>query len=68
MTAATQPSIEDIVLGALPWIPKVHFHNSFLAGTDLLTGQPITRAVVALRFVVAVIDAQGESRADELAC
>ena len=23
MTAATQPSIEDIVLGALPWIPKV---------------------------------------------
>jgi len=31
MTAATQPSIEDIVLGALPWIPKVHFHNPFLA-------------------------------------
>ena len=22
MTAATQPSIEDVVLGALPWIPK----------------------------------------------
>ena len=31
MTAATQPSIEDIVLGALPWIPKVHFYNPFLA-------------------------------------
>jgi hydrogenase small subunit len=31
MTAATQPSIEDIVLGAMPWIPKVHFHNPFLA-------------------------------------
>ena len=31
MTAATQPSIEDIVFGALPWIPKVHFHNPFLA-------------------------------------
>ncbi|MGA8730575.1 MAG: hydrogenase expression protein HypE [Terracidiphilus sp.] len=31
MTAATQPSIEDIVLGALPWIPKVNFHNPFLA-------------------------------------
>ncbi len=30
MTAATQPSIEDIVLGALPWIPKVNFHNPFL--------------------------------------
>src|SRR5271163_4177373 len=31
MTAATQPSIEDIVLGAFPWIPKVNFHNPFLA-------------------------------------
>src|SRR5580698_5732064 len=31
MTAATQPSIEDVVRGALPWIPKVRFHNPFLA-------------------------------------
>jgi len=31
VTAATQPSLEDIVLGALPWIPKVNFHNPFLA-------------------------------------
>ena len=31
MTAATQPSIEDIVTGALPWIPKVNFLNPFLA-------------------------------------
>ena len=30
MTAATQPSIEDIILGALPWISKVNFHNPFL--------------------------------------
>ena len=39
MTAATQPSIEDIVLGAIPWIPKVNFHNPFLAcenGDDFL--------------------------------
>jgi hydrogenase small subunit len=39
MTAATQPSIEDVVLGAMPWIPKVHFHNPFLAlenGDDFL--------------------------------
>ena len=39
MTAATQPSIEDLVLGNLPWIPKVHFHNLFLAyenGDDFL--------------------------------
>src|SRR5271166_1897276 len=31
MTAATQPSIEDLVLGSLPWIPKVRFLNLFLA-------------------------------------
>ena len=31
MTAATQPSIEDIVLGQIPWIPKVTLHNPFLA-------------------------------------
>ncbi|HTF43473.1 MAG TPA: hypothetical protein VK641_06230, partial [Terriglobales bacterium] len=39
MTAATQPSIEDVIRGALPWIPKVHFHNPFLAyenGNDFL--------------------------------
>ena len=31
MTAATQPSIENIVLGGVPWIPKVNFHNPVLA-------------------------------------
>lgn len=31
MTAATQPSIEDIVFGAIPGIPKVNLHNPFLA-------------------------------------
>lgn len=31
MTAATQPSIEDIVMGAIPGIPKVHLHNPLLA-------------------------------------
>jgi hydrogenase small subunit len=31
MTAATQPSIEDIVRGAIPWIPKVKLYNPFLA-------------------------------------
>ena len=39
MTAATQPSIEDIVLGAMPWTPKVNFHNPFLSsenGDDFL--------------------------------
>ena len=27
MTAATQPSIEDVLFGALPGIPRVHLHN-----------------------------------------
>jgi hydrogenase small subunit len=39
ITAATQPSIEDVVLGAIPGIPKVHLHNPVLApevGADFL--------------------------------
>lgn len=31
VTAATLPSIEDIVLGAIPGLPKVHLHNRVLA-------------------------------------
>lgn len=31
ITAATQPSLEEIVMGAIPGIPKVKFHNPFLA-------------------------------------
>lgn len=31
LTAATQPSIEDLVLGAIPGIPKVHFVNPYFA-------------------------------------
>jgi hydrogenase small subunit len=34
MTAATQPSLEDIVNGGIPWTPKVHFHNPFLAAEN----------------------------------
>jgi hydrogenase small subunit len=33
VTAATQPTLEEILLAALPGIPKVHFHNPFLAYT-----------------------------------
>jgi hydrogenase small subunit len=39
ITAATQPSIEDLVLGALPGIPRVRLHNAVLAyanGDDFL--------------------------------
>ena len=39
ITAATQPSIEDLVLGAIPGIPKLQLHNPVLAyanGDDFL--------------------------------
>ena len=39
LTAATQPSLEDIVLGAIPGLPKVHLHHPLLAyevGDDFL--------------------------------
>src|ERR1700679_3062000 len=39
ITAATQPSIEDVVLGAIPGLPKVHVHNPVIAyenGSDFL--------------------------------
>jgi hydrogenase small subunit len=31
ITAATLPSIEDVLLGAIPGLPKVHLHNPVLA-------------------------------------
>lgn len=31
ITAASDPSIEDIVLGAIPGLPKVHLHNRVLS-------------------------------------
>src|SRR6185437_9972604 len=39
ITAAMQPRIEDVVLGAVPGLPKVHLHNKVLAyetGEDFL--------------------------------
>jgi hydrogenase small subunit len=31
ITAATQPSVEDVVMGNIPGLPKVHLHNKVLA-------------------------------------
>jgi hydrogenase small subunit len=45
MTAATQPSLEDLVLGVIPGVPKVHIHNKVLAfetGNDFL--EPFRKA------------------------
>jgi hydrogenase small subunit len=39
ITAATQPSIEDVILGAIPGLPKVHLHNpvlSYEVGDDFM--------------------------------
>jgi len=39
ITAASQPSIEDVILGLIPGLPKVHLHNKVLAyetGKDFL--------------------------------
>src|ERR1051325_1817644 len=41
VTAASLPSIEDVVMGAIPGLPKVHLHNPVLAvetGDDFLQG------------------------------
>src|SRR6476619_8317184 len=39
-TAASQPSLEDVVLGLIPGLPKVHLHNKVLdpslGGDDFL--------------------------------
>jgi hydrogenase small subunit len=31
MTAASQPSLEELIFGALPFVPKLKLHNPFLA-------------------------------------
>src|ERR1041385_9156614 len=39
ITAASLPSIEDVVMGAIPGLPKVHLHNPVLApevGADFM--------------------------------
>jgi hydrogenase small subunit len=39
ITAATLPSLEDVVLGAIPGLPKVHLHNpdlSYEVGDELM--------------------------------
>src|SRR5579871_299467 len=31
LTGATQPSIEDLLLGAIPWVPRIRLHNPVLS-------------------------------------
>src|SRR3954462_15094620 len=47
ITAAGQPGIEDVLLGAIPGIPKVNLHNKVLSptlsGEEFLTAPPAAR-------------------------
>lgn len=39
LTGATQPSLEDLLLGGIPWTPRITFHNPLLSprnGDDFL--------------------------------
>jgi hydrogenase small subunit len=33
VTAAGQPALEDVLMGAIPGLPKVHLHNKVLSPT-----------------------------------
>jgi hydrogenase small subunit len=58
VTGATQPSLEDLLLGALPGLPRVHLHNPVLAvenGDDFM--DVLHRAVVGgVENVVLVVE------------
>jgi hydrogenase small subunit len=57
MTAATQPSIEDLVLGGIPWIPRVRLRNPFLAyevGEDFLADFHRAAAGALRPFILVV--------------
>jgi hydrogenase small subunit len=57
MTAATQPSIEELVLGAIPGVPPIKLHNSVLAysvGDDFLETFEKAAAGELERFILVV--------------
>jgi hypothetical protein len=43
LTGASQPSIEDIVLGGLPGLPKVNFYNPFYSNVARHSGSGAAR-------------------------
>src|ERR1700728_4502007 len=57
MTAATQPSIEDVVGGALPWLIYVRLLNPFLSfenGDDFLTRFHLASEGKVAAFILVV--------------
>ena len=67
MTAATQPSIEDVLLGAIPGLPKVKLHNAVLAyrnGAPVWASRttPVTDCAPAVAAMKAVATASHSFR------
>src|SRR3954454_17888210 len=59
ITAAGQPGIEDVLLGAIPGLPKVHLHNKVLSPTlggeeFLLAFRQAARDELDLPFVLVI--------------
>jgi hypothetical protein len=54
ITAATQPSLEDVLLGGIPGIPKVNFQNPFLAYENREEGKLI--AIVSPHIAERLVD------------
>ena len=57
ITAATNPSLEDLVLGNLPGVPKINFHNPVLAyanGTEFLRPFHLAAQGRLGRFILVV--------------
>lgn len=57
VTGATQPSLEDLLLGALPGLPRVHLHNPVLAvenGDDFMTTMERAASGALGTFVLVV--------------
>src|SRR5690349_6188334 len=59
ITAATQPSLEDVLMGALPSLPKVNLHHPVLAteaGEEFLVPFRIAAAGKSPRPFVLVVE------------
>lgn len=57
MTAATNPSLEDIVLGGIPGTPHVHFHHPLLAyetGEDFMKRFDLAAAGEVESFILVI--------------
>ena len=66
MTSATNPSLEDIITGAIPGMPKVVIHNQVIAyevGMDFIQAWFGLNSTVAIRAPLNRSAAAGHRRA-----